>query len=106
MLAERCSGVNGAGRDALPRVRRCRAELPFGDYAVAALYSTFTRFACCAFYERATPVARERNPTAGGATPDRAGARLYHRRGGAGSRDARPLQRHRLIHTRPSTFRP
>src|SRR5271165_3390597 len=32
--------------------------------AAVALYPTFTPFAYCTFYERAAPVAQERNPTA------------------------------------------
>src|SRR5271165_4051126 len=52
------------GRVALPRDRRLRVwKLPFADYAAAALYPTFTPFLLVLYYERATPVARERNPT-------------------------------------------
>jgi hypothetical protein len=52
------------GRVALPRDRRCTSgNFPFADYAATALYPTFTPFCLFKFYERATPVARERNPT-------------------------------------------
>jgi hypothetical protein len=54
-----------AGRVALPRDRRCTSgNFPFADYARSPFCPTFTPFCVFTLYEDATPVARERNPTA------------------------------------------